>query len=79
MRTGPPSAPGPVQPGRNEGKGDKPGPGKGFRHWLGIIVLLGLAVELLLRPFVPELVRGESTLTAIVRLALALVGLDLAQ
>ena len=48
-----------------------------FKLLLKIILLLGLGIELLLRPFLPELVKGESALSDIVRLVLAVFGLGI--
>jgi hypothetical protein len=52
---------------------------KGFKFYLGLIVLAGLGVELVLRPIWPDLIKGESALTPLIRLALALMGLELTQ
>lgn len=45
------------------------------RFWtcLGCIVLAALAIELVVRPFFPGLVRGESALTEVIRLLLSVM------
>ena len=74
MQTGRPSDNGLKKP--RQGKKSRR---KGFRFYLGIIVLLGLGVELVLRPLFPDLVKGGSVLNDLVHLALALLGFGLAQ
>ena len=74
----------PCGSGRRSSEPEEPrGPENGkkprsvFKLPLKIILLLGLGIELLLRPFLPELVKGESALGDIVRLVLAVFGLGL--
>lgn len=45
-----------------------------WQHVAWAIVLVGLAIELVVRPFFPALVHGESALSEIVRMLMGLIG-----
>lgn len=47
---------------------------KRLKHALWVVLIIGVAIEVIVRPFWPDIVIGESALGQIVHVLLALVG-----